>query len=238
MQATLNMRTIGLIGGMSWESTAEYYRLINRDVRARLGGLHSAQILMHSVDFAQIERFQRDAQWHTAGMRLADAARNLEAGGAQCVVLCTNTMHLVAAQIAAAVSIPFLHIVDPTGLEARALGVRKVGFIGTAFSMREAFFRDRLMERHGVETIVPDATAQAAVHDIIYRELCVGVVSDASRAVYRDVMRGLADRGAEAIVLGCTEITLLVNQTDSPVPLLDTTALHARAAVDFSLATK
>jgi aspartate racemase len=230
------MRTIGMIGGMSWESTAEYYRLINQDVRARLGGLHSAQVLVHSVDFAPIERLQRDGQWNIAGTRLAEAARHLEAGGAHCIVLCTNTMHLVAEQVAAAGSVPFLHIVDPTGIEARTRGLRTVGFIGTGFSMRESFFRDRLLERHDITTIVPDAAGQAIVHDIIYRELCVGIVSEHSRKLYRDVLHGLAARGAEAIVLGCTEIMLLVKDDDSPVPLLDTTTLHARAAVDFSLA--
>jgi aspartate racemase len=230
------MRTIGMIGGMSWESTAEYYRLINQDVRTRLGGLNSAQVLLHSVNFAPIERLQRDGQWNIAGIRLSEAARHLEAGGAHCIVLCTNTMHLVAPQIAAAVSVPFLHIVDPTGIEAQRRGIRKVGFIGTAFSMRESFFRDRLEERHGISTIVPDAAEQAIVHDIIYRELCLGIVTEESRKLYRDVIHGLAARGAEAIVLGCTEIMLLVKAEDSPVPLLDTTSLHARAAVDFSVA--
>ena len=230
-----SMRTIGMIGGMSWESTTEYYRLINRDVRTRLGGLNSAQVLLHSVNFAPIEQLQRDGQWNIAGIRLADAARHLEAGGAHCIVLCTNTMHLVAPQITAAVSVPFLHIVDPTGIEAQKRGIHKVGFIGTAFSMRESFFRDRLQERHGISTLLPEPAGQAVIHDIIYRELCLGIVNDDSRKLYRDVIHGLAARGAEAIVLGCTEIMLLVNETDSPVPLLDTTALHARAAVDFSL---
>lgn len=230
------MRTIGMIGGMSWESTAEYYRLVNQDVRARLGGLNSAQTLLHSVNFADIERLQRDGKWDVAGIRLSEAARNLEAGGAHCIVLCTNTMHLVAAQIVQSVSIPFLHIVDPTGREAKTRGYKTVGFIGTAFSMRERFFSDRLAERHGIGMIVPEAAQQALIHDIIYRELCMGVVTADSRRVYREILHRLADRGAEAIVLGCTEIMLLVDATDSPVPLLDTTTLHARAAVDFSLA--
>jgi aspartate racemase len=232
------MRTIGMIGGMSWESTAEYYRLINQDVRARLGGLHSAQTLIHSVDFAPIEQLQRDGQWNIAGIRLAEAARNLEAAGAHCIVLCTNTMHIVAEQITAAISVPFLHIVDATGIEAKTRGFSTLGFIGTGFSMREPFFHDRLRERHGIETIVPTAAEQAVVHDIIYRELCVGIVSETSRQRYRDVLHGLAARGAEAIVLGCTEIMLLVKEDDSPVPLLDTTTLHARAAVDYSMAKR
>jgi aspartate racemase len=230
------MRTIGMIGGMSWESTAEYYRLINQDVRQRLGGLSSAQVLLHSVNFAEIERLQRNGQWNIAGIRLAEAARNLEAGGAHCIVLCTNTMHLVAPQIAEAVSVPFLHIVDPTGIEAHARGFRTLGFVGTAFSMRESFFRDRLHERHGIATILPEPAEQAVVHDVIYRELCMGIVTEESRKLYRNVLQGLAGRGADAIVLGCTEIMLLVRDSDSPVPLLDTTTLHARAAVDFSLA--
>ncbi len=230
------MRTIGLIGGMSWESTAEYYRLINQDVRARLGGLNSAQTLLHSVNFAGIEELQRAGKWDVAGIRLSEAARHLEAGGAHCVVLCTNTMHLVAEQIAQAVSIPFLHIVDPTGREASTAGFKTLGFIGTAFSMRERFFRDRLAERHGISMIVPDTAEQAVIHDIIYKELCMGIVTAESRSLYRGILHDLASRGAQAIVLGCTEIMLLVDQTDSPVPLLDTTTLHARAAVDFSLA--
>lgn len=232
----LGVQTIGLIGGMSWESTAVYYRLLNQEVRARLGGLSSAQILMHSVDFAPVAAAQREGRWNDAGAHLAAVARSLEAGGAQCIVLCTNTMHLVAPHIIDAVSIPFLHIVDPTGEAARLGGMQKVGFIGTAFSMRESFFAERLYGRHGVSMIVPPPDEQVLVHDIIYQELCMGIVTEASRAQYRAVMRGLAQRGAEAIVLGCTEITLLVSPEDSPVPLLDTTTLHAQAAVDFSLA--
>lgn len=233
-----NVRTIGLIGGMSWESTAVYYRLLNQDVRDRLGGLSSAQVLVHSVDFAPIAAWQKEGRWEQAGAHLASVASKLEAGGAECVALCTNTMHLVAQPIIDAISIPFLHIVDPTGARARELGVQKVGFIGTAFSMRETFFADRLFGKYGVSMIVPPVDEQALVHDIIYRELCLGVVTDASRAQYRAVLHGLAQCGAQAIVLGCTEIMLLVRPEDSPVPLLDTTALHAKAAVDFSLDTQ
>ena len=232
------VRTIGLIGGMSWESTAVYYRLLNQDVRERVGGLSSAQVLLHSVEFAQIAAWQKQGRWDEAGAHLASVARKLEAGGAECIALCTNTMHLVAQPIIDAISIPFLHIVDPTGVQARTIGVQKVGFIGTAFSMRETFFADRLYGKFGVSTIVPPADEQALVHDIIYQELCLGVVTDASRAQYRAVLHGLAQRGAQAIVLGCTEIMLLVRAEDSPVPLLDTTTLHARAVVDFSLDTQ
>jgi aspartate racemase len=231
----VHVNTIGLIGGMSWESTALYYRLLNQDVRARLGGLSSAQVLLYSVDFAPIEVMQQEGRWHDAGEHLADAARRLESAGADCIVLCTNTMHLVAPQIEAAITIPFLHIVDPVGAQARALGLQKVGFIGTGFSMRETFFAERLYGRHGVSMIVPPVDEQAIVHDIIYQELCLGVVRDASRVQYRAVMHELAQRGAQAIVLGCTEISMLVTAEDSPVPLLDTTALHAKAAVDFAL---
>jgi aspartate racemase len=229
------VRTIGLIGGMSWESTAVYYRLVNQEVRERLGGLSSAQVLLHSVDFAPIEAWQREGRWDAAGAHLASAARKLEAGGADCIVLCTNTMHLVAQPIVDAISIPFLHIVDPVGEQARALGYHKVGFIGTGFSMRETFFADRLYGKHGISMLVPPADEQALVHDIIYRELCLGIVNEASRAQYRAVLHGLAQRGAQAIVLGCTEIMLLVGAEDSPVPLLDTTTLHAKAAVTFAL---
>ncbi|RKP51918.1 aspartate/glutamate racemase family protein [Pararobbsia silviterrae] len=231
------MRTIGLIGGMSWESTAVYYRLLNHEVRDRLGGLSSAQLLLYSVDFAPIATFQREGHWHQAGAQLAAVARKLEAGGAECILLCTNTMHLVAQSIVDAISVPFLHIVDPVGEAVRAAGLHKVGFIGTAFSMRERFFADRLHERHGVSMIVPPPDDQAGVHEIIYNELCLGKISETSRAKYREIMHALAQEGAEAIVLGCTEITLLVSAQDSPVPLLDTTTLHAKAAVDFSLDT-
>jgi aspartate racemase len=229
------MRTVGLIGGMSWESSAEYYRLINQGVRDRLGPLRSAQLLLHSVDFGPIERAQREGRWDAAAAILEDAARRLEAGGADCVVLCTNTMHKVAARIEAAVSIPFLHIADPVGRAARQAKWTTVGLLGTAFTMEESFLKGRLSATHGLTVVTPFATESAAVHRIIYDELCVGVVDDESRKIYQAVIAGLARRGAQAVILGCTEIMLLIKPADTAVPLLDSTALHASAAVEFAL---
>jgi len=230
------MRTIGLIGGMSWESSAEYYRLVNQRVRERLGPLRSAQLLMHSVDFGPIERAQHEGRWDDAGAILEDAARRLHAGGADCIVLCTNTMHKLADRIEAATPLPFLHIADPVGRAAARAGVRRVGLLGTAFTMEQGFMKDRLAQRHGLEVLVPGADDRAEVHRIIYDELCVGIVDGASRERYRRVIGALQARGAEAVVLGCTEISLLVKDEDSALPLLDSTALHAAAAVDFALA--
>ncbi|MBS7845451.1 aspartate/glutamate racemase family protein [Pseudomonas fluorescens] len=228
------MRTIGLIGGMSWESSAEYYRIINQRVRDQLGPLRSAQLLMYSVDFGPMEQAQHAGRWDDAARILEDAALRLQAGGAECVVLCTNTMHLVAPRIEAAVSIPFLHIADAAGAAAVAAGTLTVGLLGTAFTMERDFLKTRLAAQ-GLTVLVPDADERQAVHRIIYDELCVGVISDASRAVYLRVIEGLAARGAQAIILGCTEISLLVKPEHSTLPLLDTTELHAQAAVAFAL---
>ncbi|HEY6940173.1 aspartate/glutamate racemase family protein [Dokdonella sp.] len=228
------MKTIGLIGGMSWESTLGYYRLVNEGVKHRLGGLHSARLVLYSVDFDAIERLQRAENWDAAGVALADAARALERAGADFLVLCTNTMHKVAAALEAAVAIPLLHIADPTAVAIKAAGFTRIGLLGTRFTMEQAFYRERL-RGHGLEVLVPDDVARERVHRVIYDELCVGIVREESRAEYRDVMRGLVARGAQAIILGCTEIALLVDASDAPVPLFDTTALHARAAVDAAL---
>ncbi|GAA1347633.1 aspartate/glutamate racemase family protein [Saccharothrix algeriensis] len=225
------MRTIGLIGGMSWESSAEYYRLLNEEVRRRLGGHHCAPSLLLTVDFAEVERLQRTGQWERAGELLADAARRLEGAGAELVLLCTNTMHKVAAAVAGAVDVPFLHIVDAT---ARRLDVRRVGLLGTRFTMEQEFYRER-MAAHGIEVLVPDEPDRTLVHDVIYRELTRNRVEPASRAAYRDVMARLVERGAEAVVLGCTEITLLVDQSDCAAPLVDSTRSHVEAAVDLAL---
>ncbi|HAT30914.1 MAG TPA: aspartate/glutamate racemase [Janthinobacterium sp.] len=230
------MRTIGLIGGMSWESSAEYYRVINQLVRERLGPLRSAQLLMYSVDFGPIERAQHEGRWDDAAAILVDAARRLQAGGADCVILCTNTMHLMAERIQAAVPLPFLHIADPAGRAATQAGALTVGLLGTAFTMERDFFKDRLAHGHGLTVLVPSAPERSQVHRIIYEELCVGKVIDESREVYRRAIAALAARGAQAIILGCTEISLLIRQSDSALPLLDTMALHAQAAVDFALA--
>ena len=228
------MRTIGLIGGMSWESSAEYYRIINQRVRDQLGPLRSAQLLMYSVDFGPVEQAQHAGRWDDTALILEDAARRLQAGGAECVVLCTNTMHLVAPRIEAAVSIPFLHIADAAAAAAVAAGTLTVGLLGTAFTMEQDFLTSRLAAQ-GLTVLVPDADERRAVHRIIYEELCVGVISEASRQVYLRVIDALAARGAQAVILGCTEISLLVKPEHSDLPLLDTTELHAQAAVAFAL---
>lgn len=230
------MRVLGLIGGMSWESSAVYYRLLNEGVRTRLGGQHNARSLMYTVDFADVEAMQHAGRWDEAGAVMADAALRLERGGAGCVVLCTNTMHKLADRIEAAVRIPLLHIVDATGAALVARGCGRVGLLATAFTMEQAFYRDRLRERFGIEAIVPDEAGRRLVHRVIYDELCQGVVRPESKAAFVRVMRDLSDRGARAIVLGCTEIMLLVGQGDIELPVFDTTALHAAAAVDWALA--
>ncbi|MFS1287134.1 aspartate/glutamate racemase family protein [Pseudomonas piscis] len=229
------MRTIGLIGGMSWESSAEYYRLINQQVRDRLGALRSARLLMYSVDFGPVERAQHAGDWDAAAAILVDAARRLEAGGADCLVLCTNTMHKVAAAIQAATNLPFLHIADPTAQAALAAGTLKVGLLGTAFTMEQDFLKQRLADQ-GLQVLVPDAEQRQVVHRIIYEELCVGVIREQSRRQYQQVIQSLQARGAQAVILGCTEIGLLLKPEHSPLPLLDTTELHAQAAVAFALA--
>ena len=229
------MKTIGLIGGMSWESTLPYYRQINELTRQRLGGLHSARIVLYSVDFHDIERLQRSGDWDAAGALLADAARAVQAAGADFVVVCTNTMHKVAADIEAAVSIPLLHIADPTAAAIKDVGHTVVGLIATRFTMEETFYRNRLRERHGLRVIVPDAADRDLVHRVVYEELCLGKVLPASRAEYRRIMSALVAQGAQSIILGCTEISLLVDASDATVPLFDTTALHAAAAVETAL---
>ena len=230
------MKTLGLIGGMSWESTVPYYRTINQTVKEQLGGLHSARLLLYSVDFAQIEKLQHAGDWDAAGAVLADAARSLKAGGAQLLVICTNTMHKVADAVEAASGLPLLHIADPTGDAIRAHGFTRIGLLGTRFTMEQDFYRLRLIERHGLEVLVPDADERDIVHRVIYDELCRGVIREESRAQYRRVMASLVARGAQGIILGCTEIGLLVGEGDASVPLFDTTALHARAAALAALA--
>jgi aspartate racemase len=229
------MKTIGLIGGMSWESSAHYYRIINERVRVLAGGLHSARVLMLSVDFAEIERMQTEGRWADAAAELAGAARALEHGGADCVVLCTNTMHKVADEIAAAVRIPFLHIADATAAPIASAGLRRIGLLGTRFTMEEEFYRRRLASRSGAEVIVPGPADRAIVNRIIYEELVLGVVLDESRAEYLRIIDDLIAAGAEGIVLGCTEIMMLVGSCEVGVPMFDTTTLHADAAVDFAL---
>jgi aspartate racemase len=230
------MLRIGLLGGMSWESSAEYYRYVNEAVRDRLGGLHSADCVMRSVDFTAIEPLQRTGDWDGAGALLAAEAQALVAAGAELIVLCTNTMHKVADAITDAVGVPFVHIADTTADAVRRAGHDTVGLLATAYTMEQDFYVGRLRDRHGLTVITPGADDRALVHQVIYEELCVGVVSDASREEYRRIMRALADEGADAILLGCTEIDLLVGQQDSPVPVFDTTRLHAERAVELALA--
>lgn len=227
--------TIGLIGGMSWESSAEYYRIINRRVRERRGGVHSARCLMWSFDFADIEALQRAGDWAGATAAMVDAARRLEGAGAGLLVICTNTMHRMADAVQDAVAIPLLHIADPTGLRIRGAELSRVGLLGTAYTMEQAFYRERLERGHGLDVLVPEAGDRAEVHRVIYEELVQGRVDDASRQRYREIMQRLVDRGAEAIILGCTEIMLLVGERDASVPLFDTTTLHALAAADLSV---
>ena len=229
------MKVIGLIGGMSWESTVPYYRIVNETVKQRLGGLHSARVVLYSVDFDEIERLQHSDQWTVAGERLAYVACAVERAGAECVVLCTNTMHKVAPQIEAAVRIPLLHIADATAAEIKSAKVSTVGLLGTRFTMEQDFYKDRLQRDHGLRVVIPNADDRAIVHRVIYEELCLGNVVDASRGEYRRVMDDLVRQGAQAIILGCTEITLLVQPSDSAVPLFDTTSIHARKAAEWAL---
>jgi aspartate racemase len=228
------MKTIGLLGGMSWESTAEYYRLANELVRDRLGDLHSAKILMLSVDFAEIEAMQVAGRWVEAGALLADGARRLELAGAELIVLCTNTMHKVAAPIEAAVSVPFVHLGDTTAHAVRAAGITRVGLLGTIFTMEQDFYADRL-RHHGLDIVLPDAEDRRRLNAIIYQELCLGVVRDESRTFYLEVIARLVAAGAEGVVLGCTEIELLIDQSHLSTPVFPTTRLHVEAAVDLAL---
>ena len=228
------MKTIGLIGGMSWESSLLYYRLINQGVRQRLGGLHSAELLMHSVDFAPIENLQHTGDWEGASKILIDAARRLQAGGADFFLIGTNTMHQVAPAVAAAVDIPLLHIADATAQRLVSNEVRRVGLLGTAFTMELGFYRERI-ERHGIEVVVPDLHDRQMVHDIIYQELCLGKVDDDSREVYLAIIDRLREQHIDGVILGCTEIGLLLDSRHTDMPLYDTTEIHAAQAVDFAL---
>lgn len=230
------MRTIGLIGGMSWESTAVYYRLLNELVRERLGGLHSARCLLYSFDFADIEPHQAAGDWAAAARLMVEAARRLERGGAECLVICTNTMHRMADEVAAAVAIPLVHIADATARAARRAGIGRVGLLATRYTMEQDFYKGRLAREHGLEVVVPDVEDRALVHEIIYRELCQGVFEARSRARVLEAIERLRERGIEGVVLGCTEIGLLVEQAHVALPLFDTTRIHAEAAVELALA--
>lgn len=226
------MKTIGIIGGMSWESTLSYYRLINQKVNAKLGGLHSAKVIINSVDFAEIEPLQRHGDWNQAGERLIAAAKALESAGADGFLIATNTMHKVAPQVEAAVSIPLLHIVDATARALQQQNVTTVGLLGTRFTMEQAFYRERL-EQYGINVLTPDSGARQEIHDIIFNELCHGVTTAHSRQCYVDAIDNLAENGAQAVILGCTEIGLLISQSDTQLPLFDTTEIHTDAAVQW-----
>lgn len=229
------MKTIGLIGGMSWESSLEYYRLINEMVKQKLGGFHSAKSIMLSVDFAEIEELQHKGQWKEAGKLLAQAAASLQKAGADCVVLCTNTMHKCATEIEGAVRIPFLHIADPTAEMIQASGLKTIGLLGTKFTMEQDFYRGRLTDKYGLNVLIPSESDRTIVHNVIYDELVKGKIVSSSKNEFKRVIAELVRCGAEGIILGCTEIGLLIAQKDVDIPVFDTTLIHARAAVDFAL---
>jgi aspartate racemase len=224
------MKTIGLLGGMSWESTVPYYQTINRVVGERLGGLHSARILLYSVEFQEIEELQHAGRWDEAGQILAEAARTLEAGGAEFLVICTNTMHKLVPQIEAAITMPVLHIADATAEAIAAAGLIRVGLLGTRFTMEEDFYRERIEDRHGLDVVIPEPADREIVHRVIYDELCLGQVQEASRAEFARIVAALVEEGCQGVILGCTEIGLLLRQSDSPVPLFDTAEIHATRA--------
>lgn len=229
------MKIIGLIGGLSWESSAEYYRIINQAAQRRLGGLHSAKCLMYSFDFGEIEALQAADDWATATARMVDAARRLARGGAGCIVICSNTMHRMAAEVEAAVDLPLIHIADATARPIVAAGYQRVGLLGTRFTMEQDFYKGRMVERFGLDVLIPDRAGRNGVHRVIYEELVRGEIRDDSRRTYQAVIDGLKAAGAQAVILGCTEISLLIEPEDSSLPSFDTTALHALAAVDWAL---
>lgn len=229
------MKTIGLIGGMSWESTIPYYRHINETIKHHLGGLHSAKVVLFSVDFQEIERLQMKGDWDAAGELLSHAAQRLEAAGADFIVICTNTMHKVYSQIASAVSIPLCHIADATAGVIQQQGIQRVGLLGTRFTMEQDFYKGRLSEQHHIQVVVPDEADRELVHQVIYQELCLGKINDESRKAFSQIMQRLVDNGAQGIILGCTEIGLLVSDRDATVPLYDTAKIHAVQAAEISL---
>lgn len=229
------MKVIGMIGGMSWESSLEYYRIINLAVKEKLGGLHSARSLMYSVDFDEIEKLQHHGDWEKATKMMVEAALRVEKGGADFIIICTNTMHKMADDVQAGIELPVLHIADAAAQAIKERSMKTVGLLGTRFTMEEDFYRRRLEEKHQIEVIIPNETDRQIVHDIIYKELCLGKIDSESRRKYIDIIRKFHEGGAEGVILGCTEIPLLVKQENSPLPIFDTTDIHARAAVDFAL---
>lgn len=229
------MKTIGMIGGMSWESTVSYYQAINQGIKAELGGLHSAKICLYSVDFFEIESLQHQGKWDETAVILSKAAQSVEAGGADCMLICTNTMHKIAPQIEAKITIPILHIADATAEQLLSDGVTKVGLLGTRFTMEQDFYKCRLVDKFGIEVLVPNEEDREVIHSVIYSELCQGVVSTKSRERYLEVVDRLSSQGAQAVILGCTEIALLINQQHTDIPLYDTTKIHADYAVKWAI---
>lgn len=229
------MKTIGLLGGMSWESSIEYYRIINETVKKRLGGLHSAQCLMYSVDFAEVERLQHADEWEALTLLMIEGMQRLAHGGADCLVICTNTMHRMAPEIQAAIDLPLLHIADATADAIKAQGLHTVGLLGTRFTMEGDFYRSKLTQDHGLQVLIPDETGRETVHRIIYSELVQGQILERSRLAFQNVIAGLQAKGAQGVVLGCTEIPLLIRQSDVSIPVFETTRIHAEAAVDWAL---
>jgi len=230
-----SMKTIGLVGGMSWESTLEYYRVINQYTKERLGGFHSAKIVLYSVDFAEVESQQHEGRWDDLTQLMIDAAQRVERGGAELLLICTNTMHKMADEVQKGIRIPILHIVDATAAAIKSRSMKKVGLLGTRFTMEQDFYKQRLIRNHGLEVLIPEEKEREDIHRILYNELCLGEIREQSKGTFQKIIAGLEARGAQGIILGCTEIPLLVSQEDYQIPLFDTTTLHARAAVDFAL---
>jgi aspartate racemase len=229
------MKMIGLIGGMSWESTLEYYRIINQRMKEKIGGFHSAKILLYSVDFQEVESLQHRGGWKELTELMIDAAQRVERAGAELLVICTNTMHKMAPEVQKSIRIPLLHIVDVTAAEVKRRSLRTVGLLGTRFTMEQDFYKLRLSQDHGLEVLIPEEKERELIHGILYNELCLGEIKETSRGVFQGIIAGLVSRGAQGIILGCTEIPLLVSQQDYDIPLFDTTAIHARAAADAAL---
>jgi len=226
---------MGMIGGMSWESSLEYYRIVNEAIKKKLGGFHSAKCILYSVDFEEVEKLQHQGDWDELTRLMMDAAQRLERAGADFVIICTNTMHKMAEEVQGAIRIPLLHIVDITAEAIIGNGQTRVGLLGTKFTMEQDFYKDRLRDKHGLDVLIPSADERQAVHDILYSELCLGEIKELSKEKFKSVIQNLVDRGAQGVILGCTEIPLIVSQDDYEIPVYDTTALHAQAAVDFAL---
>lgn len=229
------MKTIGLIGGMSWESSLEYYRIINETVKEKLGGFHSAKCLMYSVDFEEVEKLQRHGKWDEATALMIDAAQRVKKGGADFVVICTNTMHKMAEEVQSSINIPLLHLADVTAERIKAQGLKKVGLLGTKFTMEEDFYKGRLIKKHGLEVMIPDDEEREVINNILYNELCMGEIKKISKDKFKKIIDNLVLKGAEGIILGCTEIPLLIDKEDYEIPLFDTTRIHAEEAVEYAL---